>query len=56
MSEELGIYVLAKIGECSRPNLYSTFIRLVIADDMHICFGKFDDAFLLQLFDGLYNF
>ena len=37
----------------SRPDLYPALICLAVADDVHIRFGEFDDAFLLQFLDGL---
>ena len=37
----------------SRPNLYPAFICLAVAEDMHVRFGEFNDAFFLQFLDGL---
>jgi hypothetical protein len=39
----------------SRPDLYTTLVRVVIAYDVHLGLGEFDDAFLLQLLNRLYN-
>lgn len=36
----------------ARPYLDTTFVR--VADDVHLAFGKLDDAFLLEFLDRLY--
>lgn len=39
----------------ARPDLYTSFISIIIADYMHFRLCKFDDAFLLELLDSLYD-
>jgi hypothetical protein len=43
------------IAPHSRPNLYSTLIGIVVANDAHLLFTKLDDAFLLKFLDSLDN-
>ena len=37
----------------ARPDLDPAFIGLVVADNVHIRLGELDDAFFLELLDGL---
>jgi len=38
-----------------RPHLDPTFICIIVADDVHFILREFDNAFPLELLDGLYD-
>jgi hypothetical protein len=38
---------------CLRPDLDPSFIRVTIADDVHVRFRELDDTFFLQFLDSL---
>ena len=47
--------ICCEVVRDSRPDLYATFIRVAVAYYLHFLLVELDDAFLLQLFYGLYD-